>query len=202
MSKILIIEDEEPIRRVLVRILSEEDSAFEIHEASDGKKGLDSISKESFDLVLCDIKMPKIDGMELLQRTRKQNPSLPFIMLTGHGNIETAVESMKLGAYDFIPKPPDLNRLITSVRNALEKKELVIENKILRKKVAKKYQIIGESKSIIKIHELISKVAQSEARVLITGESGTGKELVAHQIHEQSLKQLMVEHYFLMRLQT
>ena len=190
MSKILIIEDEEPIRRVLVRILSEEDSKFEIHEASDGKKGLDSISKESFDLVLCDIKMPKIDGMELLQRTRKQNPSLPFIMLTGHGNIETAVESMKLGAYDFIPKPPDLNRLITSVRNALEKKELVIENKILRKKVAKKYQIIGESKSIIKIHELISKVAQSEARVLITGESGTGKELVAHQIHEQSLRQM------------
>ena len=189
MSKILIIEDEEPIRRVLVRILNEEDSKFEIHEASDGKKGLDSISKESFDLVLCDIKMPKIDGMELLQRTRKQNPSLPFIMLTGHGNIETAVESMKLGAYDFIPKPPDLNRLITSVRNALEKKELLTENKILRKKVSRKYEIIGESKSIKTIHELISKVAQSEARVLITGESGTGKELVAHQIHEQSLRQ-------------
>ena len=189
MSKILIIEDEEPIRRVLVRILNEEDSKFEIHEASDGKKGLDSISKESFDLVLCDIKMPKIDGMELLQRTRKQNPSLPFIMLTGHGNIETAVESMKLGAYDFIPKPPDLNRLITSVRNALEKKELLTENKILRKKVSRKYEIIGESKSIKSIHELISKVAQSEARVLITGESGTGKELVAHQIHEQSLRQ-------------
>jgi len=189
MSKILIIEDEEPIRRVLVRILNEEDSKFEIHEASDGKKGLDSISKESFDLVLCDIKMPKIDGMELLQRTRKQNPSLPFIMLTGHGNIETAVESMKLGAYDFIPKPPDLNRLITSVRNALEKKELVTENKILRKNVSRKYEIIGESKSIKTIHELISKVAQSEARVLITGESGTGKELVAHQIHEQSLRQ-------------
>ena len=189
MSKILIIEDEEPIRRVLVRILTEEDSKFEIHEASDGKKGLDSISKESFDLVLCDIKMPKIDGMELLQRTRKQNSSIPFIMLTGHGNIETAVESMKLGAYDFIPKPPDLNRLITSVRNALEKKELVTENKILRKRVAKKYQIIGESKSIKTIHELIEKVAQSEARVLITGESGTGKELVAHQIHEQSLRQ-------------
>lgn len=189
MSKILIIEDEEPIRRVLVRILNEEDSKFEIHEASDGKKGLDSISKESFDLVLCDIKMPKIDGMELLQRTRKQNPSVPFIMLTGHGNIETAVESMKLGAYDFIPKPPDLNRLITSVRNALEKKELVTENKILRKKVSRKYEIIGESKSIKTIHELISKVAQSEARVLITGESGTGKELVAHQIHEQSLRQ-------------
>ena len=189
MSKILIIEDEEPIRRVLVRILNEEDSNFEIHEASDGKKGLESISKENFDLVLCDIKMPKIDGIELLQRTRKNNSSLPFIMLTGHGNIETAVESMKLGAYDFISKPPDLNRLITSVRNALEKKELVTENKILRKKVAKRYQIIGESKSIKTIHELIDKVAQSEARVLITGESGTGKELVAHQIHERSLRQ-------------
>ena len=189
MSKILIIEDEESIRRVLVRILNEEDSNFEIHEASDGKKGLESISKENFDLVLCDIKMPKIDGIELLQRTRKKNSSLPFIMLTGHGNVETAVESMKLGAYDFISKPPDLNRLITSVRNALEKKELVTENKILRKKVAKKYQIIGESKSIKAIHELIDKVAQSEARVLITGESGTGKELVAHQIHERSLRQ-------------
>ena len=189
MSKILIIEDEEPIRRVLVRILNEEDSNFEIHEASDGKKGLESISKEKFDLVLCDIKMPKIDGIELLQRTRKKNSSLPFIMLTGHGNIETAVESMKLGAYDFISKPPDLNRLITSVRNALEKKELVTENKILRKKIAKKYQIIGESKSIKTVYELIDKVAQSEARVLITGESGTGKELVAHQIHERSLRQ-------------
>jgi len=189
MSKILIIEDEESIRRVLVRILNEEDSNFEIHEASDGKKGLESISKDNFDLVLCDIKMPKIDGIELLQRTRKKNSSLPFIMLTGHGNVETAVESMKLGAYDFISKPPDLNRLITSVRNALEKKELVTENKILRKKVAKKYQIIGESKSIKAIHELIDKVAQSEARVLITGESGTGKELVAHQIHERSLRQ-------------
>ena len=189
MSKILIIEDEESIRRVLVRILNEEDSNFEIYEASDGKKGLESISKENFDLVLCDIKMPKIDGIELLQRTRKKNSSLPFIMLTGHGNVETAVESMKLGAYDFISKPPDLNRLLTSVRNALEKKELVTENKILRKKVAKRYQIIGESKSIKTIHELIDKVAQSEARVLITGESGTGKELVAHQIHKRSLRQ-------------
>jgi DNA-binding NtrC family response regulator len=189
MSKILIVEDEESIRRVLVRILNEEDSNFEIHEASDGKKGLESISKENFDLVLCDIKMPKIDGIELLQRTRKKNSSLPFIMLTGHGNVETAVESMKLGAYDFISKPPDLNRLLTSVRNALEKKELVTENKILRKKVEKRYQIIGESKSIKAIHELIDKVAQSEARVLITGKSGTGKELVAHQIHERSLRQ-------------
>ena len=186
MSKILIIEDEEPIRRVLVRILSDEDSGFEIQEASDGKKGIDLIKKESFDLVLCDIKMPKIDGIELLQRTRKINTSLPFIMLTGHGNIETAVESMKLGAYDFISKPPDLNRLINSVRNALEKKELVTENKILRQKVAKKYEIIGKSKPIMVVHSMVDKVAKTEARVLITGESGTGKELVAHNIHERS----------------
>ena len=186
MSKILIIEDEEPIRRVLVRILNEEDSNFEIYQASDGKKGLDLIKKESFDLVLCDIKMPKVDGIELLQRTRKTDSTLPFIMLTGHGNIETAVESMKLGAYDFISKPPDLNRLINSVRNALEKKELVTENKILRQKVAKKYEIIGNSKSVMEIHAVIDKVAKTEARVLITGESGTGKELVAHNIHERS----------------
>ena len=188
MSKILIIEDEEPIRRVLVRILTEEDPSFEIQEASDGKKGLDLIKKESFDLVLCDIKMPKVDGIELLQRTRKTNLTLPFIMLTGHGNIETAVESMKLGAYDFISKPPDLNRLINSVRNALEKKELIIENKILRQKVAKKYEIIGNSKSVMEIHAVIDKVAQTEARILITGESGTGKELVAHNIHERSTR--------------
>jgi len=188
MSKILIIEDEEPIRRVLVRILSEEDSSFEIQQASDGKKGLDLIKKESFDLVLCDIKMPKVDGIELLQRTRKTNLTLPFIMLTGHGNIETAVESMKLGAYDFISKPPDLNRLINSVRNALERKELVTENKILRQKVAKKYKIIGNSESVMEIHAVINKVAQTEARVLITGESGTGKELVAHNIHEKSTR--------------
>ena len=186
MSKILIIEDEEPIRRVLVRILNDEDSSFEIHEASDGKKGLDLIKNDSYDLVLCDIKMPKVDGIELLQRTRKTNSTIPFIMLTGHGNIETAVESMKLGAYDFISKPPDLNRLINSVRNALEKKELIAENKILRKKVAKKYEIIGNSKSIMEIHSMIDKVAKTEARVLITGESGTGKELVAHNIHEKS----------------
>ena len=186
MSKILIIEDEEPIRRVLVRILTDEDSSFEIHEASDGKKGLDLIKNDSYDLVLCDIKMPKVDGIELLQRTRKTNSTIPFIMLTGHGNIETAVESMKLGAYDFISKPPDLNRLINSVRNALEKKELIAENKILRKKVAKKYEIIGNSKSIMEIHSMIDKVAKTEARVLITGESGTGKELVAHNIHEKS----------------
>ena len=186
MSKILIIEDEEPIRRVLVRILKEEDDNFVIHEASDGKLGLDLLNNESFDLVLCDIKMPKVDGIDLLQRTRKNNSTITFIILTGHGNIETAVESMNLVAYDFISKPPDLNRLINSVRNALEKKELVVENKILRKKVAKKYEIIGNSKAIVEIHAMIDKVSKTEARVLITGESGTGKELVAHNIHEKS----------------
>jgi two-component system nitrogen regulation response regulator NtrX len=186
MSKILIIEDEEQIRRVLIRILTDEDSKFEIFEASDGKKGLDLIKKESFDLVLCDIKMPKLDGIELLQKAKKINSTLPFIMLTGHGNIETAVDSMKLGAYDFISKPPDLNRLINSVRNALERKELEVENKILRKKIDKKYEIIGSSDSIMEIHDIINKVAQTEARVLITGESGTGKELVAHNIYKKS----------------
>jgi len=186
MSKILIIEDEEPIRRVLIRILTDEDSKFEIFEASDGKKGLDFIKNESFDLVLCDIKMPKLDGIELLQKAKKINSTLPFIMLTGHGNIETAVDSMKLGAFDFISKPPDLNRLINSVRNALERKELEVENKILRKKIDKKYEIIGSSDSIMEIHDIINKVAQTEARVLITGESGTGKELVAHNIHKKS----------------
>lgn len=186
MSKILIIEDEEPIRRVLIRILTEEDSKFQIFEASDGKKGLELIKKESFDLVLCDIKMPKLDGIELLQKAKKINSTIPFIMLTGHGNIDTAVESMKIGAYDFLSKPPDLNRLINSVRNALERKELEVENKILRKKIEKKYEIIGSSLSIMEIHDIINKVSQTEARVLITGESGTGKELVAHNIHEKS----------------
>ena len=186
MSKILIIEDEEPIRRVLIRILTEEDSKFQIFEASDGKKGLELIKKESFDLVLCDIKMPKLDGIELLQKAKKINSTIPFIMLTGHGNIDTAVESMKIGAYDFLSKPPDLNRLINSVRNALERKELEVENKILRKKIEKKYEIIGSSVSIMEIHDIIKKVSQTEARVLITGESGTGKELVAHNIHKKS----------------
>ena len=130
--------------------------------------------------------MPKLDGIELLQKAKKINSTLPFIMLTGHGNIETAVDSMKLGAFDFISKPPDLNRLINSVRNALERKELEVENKILRKKIDKKYEIIGSSDSIMEIHDIINKVAQTEARVLITGESGTGKELVAHNIHKKS----------------
>ena len=186
MKKILIIEDEEQIRRVLLRVLSDEDRNFDVKEAVDGKEGLSFIKKENFDLILCDIKMPKMDGIEVLQEAKKIKFSSPFIMLTGHGNIDTAVEAMKLGAYDFISKPPDLNRLLTAVRHALENKTLRIENKKLKRKVAKKYQIIGESIAIREVTDMISKVAATEARVLIIGENGTGKELVAHQIHEQS----------------
>ena len=186
MIRILLIEDEEPIRRVLVRILSEEDAQYKITEAVDGKKGFHLLKKESFDLVLCDIKMPKMDGIEVLQKAKNSKINTPFIMLTGHGNVETAVEAMKLGAYDFISKPPDLNRLLTSVRHALENKYLRSENKKLKSKVAQKFEIIGLSKPIIDMKEMISKVATTDARILITGENGTGKELVAHQLHRQS----------------
>ena len=186
MIQILLIEDEEPIRRVLVRILSEENEKYEITEADNGKDGLSLLEKKIFDLVLCDIKMPKMDGLEVLQNTNKIGINTPFIMLTGHGNVETAVEAMKLGAYDFISKPPDLNRLLTTVRHALENKSLRTENNKLKQKVAKKYNIVGRSKPIIKVKEMISKVAGTDARILITGENGTGKELVAHQLHQQS----------------
>ncbi len=186
MIQVLLIEDEEPIRRVLSRILSEENDAYQVTEAVDGKEGLAFLNKKQFDLVLCDIKMPKMDGIEVLQETNKKNINVPFIMLTGHGNVETAVEAMKLGAYDFISKPPDLNRLLTSVRHALENKSLRIENTRLKSRVAQKYVIIGESSQIQDVRGMISKVASTDARVLITGENGTGKELVAHQLHEQS----------------
>jgi len=186
MTQILIIEDEEPIRRVMVRILSEESASYEITEAEDGKKGLSKLEKNSFDLVLCDIKMPKMDGIEVLQAAKAKGIYVPFIMLTGHGNVGTAVEAMKLGAYDFIAKPPDLNRLLTAVRHAIENKTLRKENLKLKRKVAQKYTIVGESEPVIKMKEMISKVAPTDARVLITGENGTGKELVAHQLHQQS----------------
>ncbi len=186
MIRILIIEDEEPIRRVLVRILSEEDRQYEITEAIDGKRGFNLLQKGTFDLVLCDIKMPNMDGIEVLQKANSKKVSTPFIMLTGHGNVETAVEAMKLGAYDFISKPPDLNRLLTAVRHALENKSLRNENKKLKREVAQKFKIIGESKAVKEMREMISKVAITDARILITGENGTGKELVAHQLHQQS----------------
>ncbi|MDC1460673.1 sigma-54 dependent transcriptional regulator [Flavobacteriaceae bacterium] len=186
MTKILIIEDEEPIRRVLVKILTEENSEFVLSEAVDGKQGIKLINDEEFDLILCDIKMPKMDGLEVLEQAKKSGISTPFIMLTGHGNVETAVHAMKVGAYDFIPKPPDLNRLLISVRNAIASKHLIKENVRLKKKIAKKYDIIGEASSIKKVLELIDKVAPTQARILITGPNGTGKELVAHQIHQKS----------------
>ena len=186
MTRILLIEDEEPIRRVLIRILSEESASYEIIQAEDGREGISKLSKSTFDLVLCDIKMPKMDGIEVLQAAKQNRIHVPFIMLTGHGNIETAVEAMKLGAYDFISKPPDLNRLLTAVNHAIENKTLKKENLKLKRKVAQKYTIIGESELVAKMKEMISVVAPTDARVLITGENGTGKELVAHQLHQQS----------------
>ena len=186
MTKILIIEDEEPIRRVLVKILGEENDQFVISQAEDGKQGAKMIEEDEFDLILCDIKMPKMDGLEVLERANKKSVTTPFIMLTGHGNIETAVHAMKIGAYDFIPKPPDLNRLLISIRNAIESKHLIKENVRLKKKIAKKYDIIGSAPKIKKVTELIDKVAPTQARILITGPNGTGKELVAHQIHQKS----------------
>ena len=186
MTKILIIEDEEPIRRVLVKILTEENSEFVLSEAVDGKQGIKLINDEEFDLILCDIKMPKMDGLEVLEQAKKSGISTPFIMLTGHGNVETAVHAMKVGAYDFIPKPPDLNRLLISVRNAIASKHLIKENVRLKKKIAKKYDIIGGATPIKKVLELIDKVAPTQARILITGPNGTGKELVAHQIYQKS----------------
>jgi two-component system nitrogen regulation response regulator NtrX len=186
MKKILLIEDEEPIRRVLVKILEEESKDYLISQCEDGKMGLSTLSKEHFDLVLCDIKMPKMDGVEVLQKAKENGINIPFIMLTGHGNVSTAVKAMKSGAFDFISKPPDLNRLLTAVRNALEIKNLASENKTLKKRVEKKYKMIGASYQIKEILDLIDKVAPTDARVLITGENGTGKELVAHQLHQKS----------------
>jgi DNA-binding NtrC family response regulator len=186
MSKILVIEDEAAIRRVLVKILSEENDAYALEEAEDGLKGLETIKNNDYDLVLCDIKMPKMDGVEVLEAARKIKPEIPFIMISGHGDLDTAVNTMRLGAFDYISKPPDLNRLLTTVRNALDRKELVVENKILKKKVSKTYEMVGESSEIMAIQDIIEKVAPTDARVLITGSNGTGKELVAHWIHEKS----------------
>jgi len=186
MKKILIIEDEEAIRRVLKRIIEQSDKDFLVDEAADGVEGLEKIKKEDYDLVLCDIKMPKKDGIEVLEETKKIKPEIPFLMISGHGDLDTAVETMRKGAFDYISKPPDLNRLMTSVRNALERKELITENIKLKKKVSKKYKMIGDSPKMQEIKEIIDKVAPTDARVLITGENGTGKELVAHWIHQKS----------------
>ncbi|WP_333694514.1 sigma-54-dependent transcriptional regulator [Flavobacterium sp.] len=186
MPKILIIEDEAPIRRVLTKILSEESDTYQVEEAEDGLSGVEKIKNEDYDLVLCDIKMPKMDGVEVLEAVKKIKPEIPMVMISGHGDLETAVNTMRLGAFDYISKPPDLNRLLNTVRNALDRKQLVVENKILKKKVSKNYEMIGQSEPINHIKEMIEKVAPTEARVLITGPNGTGKELVAHQLHEKS----------------
>jgi two-component system, NtrC family, nitrogen regulation response regulator NtrX len=186
MPKILIIEDEAAIRRVLSKILAEENETYNIDEAEDGAAGFEKIKQEDYDLVLCDIKMPKMDGVELLEATKKIKPEIPMVMISGHGDLETAINTMRMGAFDYISKPPDLNRLLNTVRNALDKKQLVVENKILKRKVSKNYEMIGKSEPINHIKELIDKVAPTDARVLITGPNGTGKELVAHQLHDKS----------------
>ncbi len=184
MPDILIIDDEKAIRKTLSEILSFE--GYKVDEAADGEEGVKKIKEKTYDLVLCDIKMPKLDGIEFLQKSNEINPDVPVIMISGHGNIETAVEAVKKGAYDYISKPPDLNRLLITIRNAMDKSTLVTETKVLKRKVSKVQEMIGESEPIRKIKETIDKVAPTEARVLITGENGSGKELVARWIHEKS----------------
>ena len=186
MPRILIIEDEAAIRRVLNKILTEENKGYEVFEAEDGLAGMEIIKKEDFDLVLCDIKMPKMDGVEVLEAIKKIKPEIPIVMISGHGDLDTAVNTMRLGAFDYISKPPDLNRLLNTVRIALDTQELVVENARLKKKVSKNYEMIGDSPAIEIIKEMIEKVAPTEARVLITGPNGTGKELVAHWLHQKS----------------
>lgn len=188
MAKILIVEDETSIRNVLVNIISEESPQYEVHAAEDAKRALELLKEHDFDLMLSDIKMPGMDGIELLERVVILQPECTVVMISGHGDIETAVDSIKKGAYDYISKPPDLNRLLNTVRNALDKSQLVVENKRLKKKISRKYTMIGASPAIQQIADMIDRVAPSDARVLITGPNGTGKELVAHQIHERSAR--------------
>jgi DNA-binding NtrC family response regulator len=184
MARILIIDDEKSIRRTLREILEYEN--FKVEEAADGLEGLTMAQKEKFDIILCDIKMPKMDGMEALDKLMEAAVDAPVIMISGHGNIETAVEAVKKGAFDFIQKPLDLNRLLVTLRNALDKSKLVTETRTLRKKISKTFDMIGESKGIAEIKDMIERVAPTDARVLITGQNGTGKELVARWLHEKS----------------
>lgn len=192
MPKILIIEDEAAIRRVLSKILMEEEASYQVTEACDGVEGIEKIKKENFDLVLCDIKMPKKDGMEVLCEAKALKPELVIVMISGHGDLETAVQAMKLGAFDYISKPPDLNKLLSTIRNALsqETKNQSIKTssteKITKNKTTKFVEMIGESEAIQKIKQMIEKVSHTDARVLITGANGTGKELVAHALHINS----------------
>ena len=184
MADILIIDDEKAIRKTLSEILSFE--GYKIEEASDGEEGLKKFKDKNYDLVLCDIKMPKLDGIEFLQKAGESNADVPIIMISGHGNIETAVEAVKKGAFDYISKPPDLNRLLITIRNAMDRSSLVTETKVLKRKVSRVQQMIGESTPVKKIKETIEKVAPTDARILITGDNGVGKELVARWIHEKS----------------
>lgn len=184
MSSILIIDDEKAIRKTLSEILSYE--GYKIEDAENGEDGLKKFNEKTFDVVLCDIKMPKIDGMEFLERAKATNPDVPVIMISGHGTIETAVEAVKKGAFDYVSKPPDLNRLLITIRNAMDRQTLATEAKTLKRKVTKTQQMIGSSEGILRIKDTIDKVAPTEARVLITGENGVGKELVARWIHEKS----------------
>ena len=186
MAHILVIDDEKAIRDTLKEILEYE--KFNVDTAEDGKKGLAMLQKDEYDAVLCDVKMPGIDGMELLDQAQALVPDVPIIMISGHGTIELAIEATKKGAYDFISKPPDLNRLLITIRNAVDKTSLVSETKVLKRKVSRTFDIIGETPAISKIKDTIEKVAPTEARVLITGENGTGKELVARWLHEKSTR--------------
>ena len=184
MARILIVDDEQSIRETLREILEYE--GYEIEEAKDGEKAIALIKKFNYDAVLSDIKMPKLDGIEVLEKAKSIAPELPFIMISGHGTMETAIEATKKGAFDFINKPPDLNKLLITVRNAVDKNNLVIETKVLKRQITKTREILGDSPSIKKIKKTIEKVAPTDARVLITGENGTGKELVARWMHEKS----------------
>ncbi len=183
MNSILIIDDEKAIRKTLGEILSYE--GYKIDDAENGEEGLKKLKEKSYDVILCDIKMPKVDGIEFLERSREINPDVPIIMISGHGTIETAVEAVKKGAFDYVAKPPDLNRLLITIRNALDRQTLVTETKVLKRKVSRVQEMIGESAALKKIKDTIEKVAPTDARVLITGENGSGKELVARWIHEK-----------------
>jgi len=186
MAKILIIEDEKAIRNVLSNIVIEEDKNHEVDTAENGLDGFQMLTQNTYDLVLCDIKMPKMDGIELLEKAIAIHPELPIVMISGHGDLDTAVESIKKGAFDYISKPPDLNRLIHTIRNGLDRKSLMVQNKVLRKKVSKKYKMVGNSPALQKIQDMIERVAPTDARVLIIGANGSGKELIAHAIHQKS----------------
>ncbi|WP_159519121.1 sigma-54-dependent transcriptional regulator [Sunxiuqinia indica] len=184
MSKILVIDDERSIRNTLKDILGYE--KYQVDLAEDGQKGIDLIRKNEYDIVLCDIKMPGMDGIEVLEKIQILAPDAPVVMISGHGNIDTAVESIKKGAFDYIEKPLDLNRLLITIRNAMDKSNLITETKVLKKKVNKKYEIVGSSDAMTKVISMADKVAPTDARVLITGANGTGKELVARRLHDQS----------------